>query len=249
MAILSLTVRQNNIIWTGFLFLLGLFKEQKEKRISMPSVLAYFKKSWTFVLGFVLFAVYIYINRGVALGMEAKEFAEISITFNSIYYFFFTNFLFFFPEHINNLGRVAGYIKKNRRKIIVFLIFLVFFLLTFKNDHVWNQTDYLLRNRPLNFFNANISGKLIYFAAISYTSLSLYFFHFREKICFLLYPILFLTVVTFNLVEPRYYMVFYAFFILLKKSPSLILYMSTFLFWILFDLWMMTGTINFAFYP
>ena len=247
--IYSLIVRQNNIIWYAFLFVLGFVRETEGKRISRDQIIAYLKKTPVFVLGFAVFAVYVFLNRGIALGSEARLFAREGISLNNIYFFMFSNFLFFLPEHISNMPRVLKLLSKKRKLLWIIIPLLFFFYLTIRNDHIWNQQGYLLRNRPLIFFTASNINKFIYFLIIAYTSISLIFITFPGKIYYFLYPVLFLTVLPFNLVEPRYYLVFYTFFLMLKRRTSLYIYFLTFLAWIIFDAWMMMGTINLTFYP
>jgi alpha-1,2-glucosyltransferase len=91
MGILSLFIRQNNIVWLAFMCVFIHFEKYNFEfsvKIFQKSIRDY----WIFIIGFILFIIFLIINKGVAIGEKLMHPSFLFRTGN----IFFMMFLFFF---------------------------------------------------------------------------------------------------------------------------------------------------------
>ncbi len=214
--IASILVRQNNIVWLLFLFLFLYFQELGRDKESIKNHL---KKSWLFLLGFIAFAIFLLLNKGIAIGDPTGH--PPGIYFGNIYFLLFLFFLLLLPFNLANLQRIIEKLK-NKRIILFLIIFFIFYLLTFKNTHPYNQEahSFFLRNQILLFFTSSIALKVIFFLPIAYTLLSLSVTKLPSKACYLMYPTTILYLLPSWLIEQRYYLIPFALFLAFKEKKS-----------------------------
>jgi hypothetical protein len=193
-AILSVCIRQTNIIWLFFLLLYVLIDQgyldefflsirRHASRITVTLTGSLAKKSWkewfwtfwVFGLGLILFAVFVKMNGGVAIGDKgAHPFPAFHL--GNVYFLLFCFFCLFLPINIANLNRISEMIAK--RKLLwlgIIIAFFIFYMLTFVNDHYNNQAglSFFLRNKILVFYTKTEWHKAVFFLPILYATLSL----------------------------------------------------------------------------
>jgi alpha-1,2-glucosyltransferase len=225
MGILCLLVRQNNIAWLGLLFvyayldLYGTDLRQAGKSLArLPA----------FYLGFVLFAVFLVWNGGIAIG-DTEMHPAFTLHFGNIYFILFLFSLVFLPLSINNLPRVAHLLRSRLWLLGVILLAYGFYLLTFKNDHIYNQinTEYFLRNIVLVQATSSLAWKSLFFLPVVYGGLSLAVTPLHSPRHYLLYPFTLLYLLPSWLVEPRYTLLPFCLFILYKmEMPEWLEYLT-----------------------
>jgi alpha-1,2-glucosyltransferase len=237
-AILSVCIRQTNIIWLFFLLLYVLIDQgyldefflsirRHASRITVTLTGSLAKKSWkewfwtfwVFGLGLILFAVFVKMNGGVAIGDKgAHPFPAFHL--GNVYFLLFCFFCLFLPINIANLNRISEMIAK--RKLLwlgIIIAFFIFYMLTFVNDHYNNQAglSFFLRNKILVFYTKTEWHKAVFFLPILYATLSLCVMRFEKRFFYLLYPFTLAFIIPSWLIEQRYYLVPFAIFLAVRE--------------------------------
>ena len=216
-AVLSIFVRQNNIFWLGFICAY-IYVSEYGYKISWDIIKDYYKKVWLYVVGVVLFGIFIWMKGSVVMGDVEKH--PIAIYFGNIWFVLFLFFFLFFPYIIVNIPKMICCIKK-RKSIMVLLvgIFLIG-LGTFYNSHIYNNKPGIWFNNLLQMLQASPFLLIIYFIIVCIVVLYLCGVKFRDKGDYLLYPFTVLYLILSWLIEPRYYFIPFAFFIIFKPSSK-----------------------------
>ena len=124
---------------------------------------------------------------------------------------------------MSNIKRswIGRFIKRKPWLLPVIFLFFLFYLFTFQNTHPWNQAQYFIRNKLLVYFTVSIWRKAVFFLPIVYSLLSLSVIKLQKKEFYLLYPFTFIYLLPLWLVEQRYYMVPFVFFLIFRnKLPA-----------------------------
>lgn len=243
MLLISLSIRQSNIIWLPF-FVFLMAVQEKEGRL---------RKGLVFLLSMVAFGVFVYLNGGISLG--EKNMHPVTITqFSSFYFFLFTFFITLLPLHVINIISIfnqftdsstwkesirppsrciksckimfEGYSSiiqmLNRKKVIIAVILLgfIFYLFTFKVSHPYNHIHNFIRNDLLLFFVSDFWLKTVFYLLICLALLSLFSGRLIANRYYAFYFISLISILSSSLIEVRYYFVPLAFFLLLRKSQS-----------------------------
>lgn len=230
-AIMAVLVRQNNIIWLVFLYLL-IYLRENEIFIDLSRILNHLKKNWTYLLGIGLYILFIFINKGVSLGQKAEH----PLTFSNpgnIYFFLFLYFFLYLPENLTYLGKIIRLVDKNKWMILLWIVGLGLFLVTFHPNHPYNLKPFYLRNQILMFFSSDYISKIIFYIFMVFGLLSIAVTKSANKYLYLLYPFIILSLMPSWLIEQRYYIIPMALLMLFKKRKtdwadylSIILYLT-----------------------
>ncbi|MDD4319099.1 MAG: hypothetical protein PHW10_02125 [Candidatus Peribacteraceae bacterium] len=238
--ILSITVRQNNIIWLGFLFALFLWREYGRTLLRpLPSALRRrltpylpaaqpplgrfrLAAGWFwFLLGFVLFAAFVVWNGGIAIGDKgAHPFPNLHL--GNVYFLLFLLFFFFLPLHLFRMKEAAARLRTSRMLMPLLVVAFVVYMFTFVNTHGYNQDLYsvFLRNRILVYFNLSLLLKTAFFLPVGFALLSLAASPRKRTEFLLLLPLTVLYLLPSWLIEQRYYFVPFVFFLLFRAGLS-----------------------------
>lgn len=235
--LLSILIRQNNIMWLLFIFIFVLLRNEfsflekrksfKQKVITLIefiklNYLKLFKKYFLFILTGILFIIFVIINQGVALG-DKEAHPTFSLHTGNIFFMLFLFFIIFLPTIIQHLNYFFKDFKNNYFKFIsIGLLIFIIYILTFINNHPYNIDwgDYFIRNRILIYFTSTLFLKTIFFIPIliSIYSLSKMKFYFNKYLIFLISIIYLLPS---WLIEQRYYIIPFTMYLLfIKKEKS-----------------------------
>ena len=217
-ALLSLLVRTNNIAWFAFLFVFIFVENHGLNWREYPKSL---KQTWFYLVGFVLFAIFLYLNGGIALTYKSMQPLAGLYTGNTIYLLFLFAFLFL-PLNIANISKMIRLFKHWRWVLpIGFMVFVVY-LLTFQSTHPFNQTqlDYFFRNQLLLTVTHDLGLKSAFFIPVAWSLLSIAVTKLRQKNFYWLYPFTVLSLLPIWLIEPRYCFVPFSLFLLFKEESS-----------------------------
>lgn len=216
--LISLLIRQNNVIWLLFYCAIAYvqdygFSLHREKLVS------WVKKVWVILLDVVLFILFSLWHGGFALGDESMHPVSIFHPGN-IYLLLFLFALLFWPSVVGNLS--AGLKAFRPKKMLLLLIpfFVMIPAVTFVNDHPFNSPWWFLHNFFLVFFTADIFRKLLFFTIVTISLYALGLVRLEKKSFYLLYPFTVLFLLPSWLIEARYSIVPFCFFILFKKEQS-----------------------------
>lgn len=246
--IISMIVRQNNIIWYFFLYGL-IYLQENGWRWEKGLFYKHIRKNSIFLLGFLLFFLFLLVNRGMTIGTGTKYYRPVVLNLNNLFFLLFVFFFLFLPGNIAKAGEIIRLIKRNRLIIIGLVLFYLLFLATFYNTHPWNQATYFLRNKILTWAVTDYVTKSLFFLPMAYSLLSLLTTKLYDKNYLLVYPAALLLIIPVWLVEPRYYLTAFAFFMLLNKSLSeKVIYLSV-IYSLLISPYIFYGTVAGWFYP
>ena len=173
LSIMGCMVRQNNIMWLGMFLLLG-YLEAKQNQVSVSTFVAHLKKYWSFVVGILLFVIFVVLNKGIAVGDKSMH-PPFSIQLGNVFFFLFLHFVLFMPLHLSNVKNIVHFISKYKIVLIGVVLFYAVFMFTFHNTHPYNTQwgNYFFRNRLLILFSCTNVHKTIFFLPVCYAALSL----------------------------------------------------------------------------
>lgn len=237
----SLLVRQNNIIWLLFLLaalvlaelpgflrivrqkfiLFALLRRIRERYRTRVTRVRLLSAVAVFIMGIVLFAAFVWWNQGIAIGdKESHPFPSFHP--GNIYFCLFLSFFMFLPLHLSNTKRIITALRTSRILWPLFLVFFLIFMMTFVNDHGYNQglDSVYLRNRILTYFTETPTLKMLFFVPVGYSFLSFWTTRLTWPFSTLLYPATILYLLPSWLVEQRYYFVPMVLFLLFRESKS-----------------------------
>lgn len=235
---LSLLVRQNNIVWLGFFASFIFVENIKLKRINVNVCKTYFKDIILFLFSFIAVLIFVFINKGATVA--DKPLAPLSFHLENLFFLLFLFFFLFLPLNIANFSKIIGLVNNKIQFILLFLIeinILLVYILTFKVSHPSNNIpddNFFMRNIFLSYMTGGIINKIVSFFPIGYSILSLFVTPLIDKKYCLIYPFTFLFLGMLWLVEPRYYLIPFTFFLLFKKSQSFLVEYSTLAIYIFF---------------
>lgn len=238
----SILIRQNNVIWALFLFILII----KENRKEISSIIG---KTWTYIIGFLSFASFVLINRGTTIGEMNKIYQSPSIHVENVFFFLLLFSPLFLPAILANYKLVLSSLKEKKWLATIAVLFLVY-LFAFKSDHPWNNIlfDYFLRNELLRFINQNLITKALFFIPIPISLIYLLKIkdRLKLKLPFLIFTVIFLTLSW--LVDPRYYIIPFSFILLMKTEESKKIEFITVIIYLFTSIFIFIGTINRSFF-
>lgn len=217
---LSLLIRQDNIAWIGLIYLYICF--ESVNNINRESALRFalnaLTKGSTFNLVFIGFIVFVYLNKGIAIG-DADSHKISSFNISNLHVFLICCWFLFFPMHLAQLPKIIALLKK---PVILALIFVGFFIYagTLKNPHPYNELlpEYFIHNGLMHLLTQYPLLKACSYLIAIWALMSLITFElpdWRWRAIILLAPVV---AACHPLVEPRYYIPAFFLIHLLRKN-------------------------------
>jgi len=215
-SIASIAVRQNNIVWHTFIWVYS-FVSLHGFSLSPKIIWNYFRKSFLFPLGILLFAVFVILNEGIAVGDRTGH--QAGFYLGNIYFFLVIAGVLFFPITISRIIEIVR--LKSWRKIgvgiTVGLLISTSFAILLPQLHPYNGDLRFLRNIILNVSYHDY--KWAYMAAIFLGYLSLHTLK-LQKNSFLVYPFTAMYLLPSWLIEQRYAIVSISLLLVMRKEES-----------------------------
>lgn len=217
-ALLSCTVRQTNIIWVFFIFLLS-FIDLKE--YNLDSIKKFILNNSTFILTFILFIIFVKINKGIAVG-DTSMHPPLKIKLGNPIFFLISMFIVLLPWQIANFYKIKSFLLSNKLYIPIFLLLIYLLFEHMRFDHPYNGIGghIFLRNQLLYFAQKTDLNRLLFAIIALYSLLSIIVTPLKKNSFYWLYPVTFLLLASTWLVEQRYYIVSLVFFLLFKKEEN-----------------------------
>ncbi len=217
--ILAVVVRQNQIVWLLFVFLL-LYLIENGYSMDREAIKNHLRRSWIFLIGFAAFALFVLLNHGIAIG-DCKMHPPFTFHLGNVYFSLFLFLIVFLPMHLANFPKVCALIRRNPWLLAVLGLLLSIYLPTFTNTHPYNFVHGFLRNVVLELATLALWTKLLFFIPIAYTILSIAVTPLKKPVFYLVYPFWILTLVPAWLIEERYYLAAFSLFLLFRERQSL----------------------------
>ena len=216
--ILSILVRQNNIIWVAFVGTLIYFENYypqyrwKDVKLWMPKFLFFF-------LALILLIAFAVWNKGFVIGQRASH--PMSLSFGNFFFALFLFFFLFLPYNLSNARKIFQFLKQYKFAGLILIQLFLIYLLFFKVNHPYNRFGRILHNWILWMMDASFLNKALTFLPIAYSVLSLCVTRFHRKSFYLIYPFSILFLMVLPVIEVRYCFISYALFLLFKeKDPE-----------------------------
>ena len=245
-AVLSVFIRQTNVVWIGFFFLLD-YIDRFGLTISMKSIIRHCRDDLLYVLCFFLFMVFVFVNHGVSLaGKDMQPIGVVSL--GNILFLFFLLFFILLPLHIYNFRIIAGMGKKILLVAGIMLGYVVIGMITFSNTHPWNQYPIFIRNVILTGVAGQSTAKFVYFLLGSITLGSLCVTRLNSKHTKLFSIVAFLSLIPYWLVEPRYAFVPLGLFLIWRVQQNLRIERILLIWFIMLSLLSMWGLFQYTLY-
>ena len=231
--ILSIFVRQNNVIWL-FLILLLIYHHNYKFSISFSGLKIFLKHCWLYILGIIGFFIFVILNKGFAVG-DVSHHPAFSFHLGNVFFMLFLFFFLFLPLNIANFNKIIGFIKQRKKILFLIIPFFIIYIFTFVIDHEYNHIEGFLRNFILLFFTSNFYLKVVFFIVVTYSILSLSVTKLYQKSLYLLYPLTFLYLIPSWLIEQRYYLIPFTLFMLFREKKSNLVEYSSIIIYIIFS--------------
>lgn len=228
----SVLVRQNNIIWVAF-FWLYLYLMENSFSFSIKSVMAHIRRTWGYLVAFIFFLLFVWINKGLAMG--DREMHQFGFYMGNIYFFFALIGVLFLPIFIKRIFSFKKIQKIEIIGIIIGAILAILFAYFRPSLHYYNFLTHFLRNNILQsayYQYPYLYGLAIWIGAITLSSLKF------EKTWFLILPFIFIYLVPSFLIDQRYLIVPIMFLLLFRKeldskTESILLFYFFLLCWVI----------------
>lgn len=245
--LLSVLVRQNNIIWLGY-FCAYIFWEKYKLKLTRQNLLIFFKDIWLFILTFLFLVGFILWNKGPA--MAEPEMNPTAFHSENVFFILFLFFFLFLPANIDHLPKIIKLIKQRSYLLLGIVGVFGLYFFTFKLQNWYNNPgfDYFLHNVLANYAVENIKQKIIFFIPVAYSILSLAVTKFQKRAYYLLYPFTVLFLSLLWMVEQRYDLIPFTFFMLFRKQKSALIEHTTIVLFIMVTAWIFWVTLRRTFF-
>jgi alpha-1,2-glucosyltransferase len=186
--ILSMLVRQNNVVWLLFAALLS-YQRDFGSQLSWVELRQFARRHALLLAGLGLFAAFVVINRGVAVGDRGAHPMRLSL--GNLYLLLFLSFVVSLPGQLALAAPALRWCVTDKRVLAAALLLFALGYATFSNDHPYNQvgptleahifteqavlTNHVpyLRNILLNLVDQNPLVRLCFFAVVTCSALVL----------------------------------------------------------------------------
>ncbi|MFO1367740.1 MAG: hypothetical protein U1F46_02020 [Marinagarivorans sp.] len=220
--LLSMLVRQDNVIWALLCFVLALHQfldlNQSDglSDKALVALNAVTKHLWAFPVLFVGFGVFFVLNGGVAIGdSESHKVERIHLT--QVFLCVLVLFVLMLPLHVANLKKIVALIYHQPFWLFIGASAFPLYIATFWTEHGYNNFGGFIHNEVVIWLKASLAHKVYAYLGIVWCFYSLVVTPLAEKRFFWLYPLSALAVVPHSLVEPRYFIVPIVLFLALRK--------------------------------
>ena len=217
-SIAGMLVRQTHVVWMLFAFTLPYVRAHGW-RLSKAAIREHLRRGWLFLPGFAGFAVFVAINRGVAIG-DRHHHPAFELHTGNVLFALFVVFVAFLPLHLANLPRILTLLRERRWWLVLAGAALVLFLFAASFDHPYNAWRHCLHNKVLIRAAGNGACRVLFCLAAVGAVLSLAVTELRAPGLVLLYPLAVLSLAPAWLVEPRYAIPALALFVLFRTRQS-----------------------------
>jgi len=212
--LLSVLVRQNNVVWCGFYILL-LILDFKLKN-NFENNLKIFKKTIVYIIGILFTGVFMLLNHGGVIGDKGSH--PLAIHTANIWFLLFMIPILFLPIFLARLPKIIELLK-NWKIWFLCIGIMILGLGTFINDHIYNQNTVFLKNKFLVWGTSNAMNEIAFFIIVIGGLLFLMTYKWnKEQIVFGICTIPYLLMSW--MVDVRYYTIFFIFFILWRQQED-----------------------------
>lgn len=222
---LGILVRQTNVVWLLFVCAFGLLQAAPapSPRAALAQLLQperWLRHGRVALAGLLGFAAFVAWNGGVAVGDQASHPVQ-GLQLSNVWLMLALGTALLLPVHVADAPRVARQALARPAETLLGLgLALGLYWLTFTNSHPYNATDEYLHNALLAWATSSAGGRLLFFVPVAWMLLSLRAGAVPGTGGVLLGGATLVLVGSTWLVEPRYYVVPFALFLLLRRPAA-----------------------------
>ena len=227
---ISLAFRQNNVFWIALLWLIAIIqafplnfsikKNGFNTSQFFKELAQSFQKTAVFLIPLGAFALFVYLNGGVAMGNKDLHQAS-GIYPTQIFFCLLVIWIVLLPLHIHNLPVIFSIVLKHKLIIVGLIMLASLYLISFDISHPYNfPSDYFIRNWMLYKLKDHPAWRLLAFLPMAWALLSIATTRLKDTAYYWLYPITLISLLPVHLIEQRYYIIPLALFLLFRSPTS-----------------------------
>ncbi len=222
---LGVLVRQTNVVWLLFVCAFGLLQASPAPGLRAALAQLLQPRRWlrhgrVALAGLLGFAAFVAWNGGVAVGDQASHPVQ-GLQLSNVWLMLALGTALLLPVHVADAPRVARQALARPAETLLGLgLALGLYWLTFTNSHPYNATDEYLHNALLAWATSSAGGRLLFFVPVAWMLLSLRAGAVPGWSGALLGGATLVLVGSTWLVEPRYYVVPFALYLLLRRPAA-----------------------------
>jgi alpha-1,2-glucosyltransferase len=175
------------------------------------------QKSWSSVLGLAGFAVFVYLNGGVAVGDRDQH--QVGLHLGNVFFVLFLLAWVALPANLERLWREQRRLLQPAFCVALLALYLSYAYL-FKIEHDYNHHDGFLRNRILLWATSNVLTKTLFFLPIALGFAALWVTPLVRSAYWAWVPVCLLGLLPEALIEQRYAIVPLGLWMVLRRDAS-----------------------------
>jgi alpha-1,2-glucosyltransferase len=231
-AVVALAFRQTNVFWALLLWLMalhqtGYWQHLTEVLRNRPqdwlgqlflATRHALSQTWLLLIPLVVFLIFVVVNQGVAIGDRVSH--QVGGLFPSqIFFMLLVVWFVLLPVHVFRLKAIAGLCRAKPWIILILLAVFAIYMFSFQITHHYNfgLPEFHLRNRVLGWLNDSLAWRAMAFIGMAWALLSIMTIRLTHPAGYWLYPVTILALLPLELIEQRYYIVPFVFWMLLRE--------------------------------
>ena len=216
---LSITLRQNNIIWLLFL-LLYQWWDIVRYDINITKISKFLKQIWGYLSSILFIVIFFVINKGPALA--DKQANPLAFHIENIYFLLLIIPILFLPILLFQIPQILNKLTKHKWILLTIPFIFILYWYFFKADNFFNSDYYIfhLRNKLINAMLINSIHKIIYFLPILFGIALTFYQKLLDHKFYALYIFDLFYLATLWLIEPRYYIIPLVFYLIFRKTVN-----------------------------
>ena len=238
--LMTVATKQIYIVWLPLFMLLPFIRGQT---LNWKLCL---RQNWLNFLTLLLFIIFMIANRGVAIGTQSAH-PDFFLSLGNLYWALFLFFILFLPLILKTMPQIFFSLKKYPGLILAALLFLTVSWFAFHPSHPWNQFPEHLRNLVLMSAKQGI-GKFLFLMAAILALLTLCFQSLLKRKYYIIYPLSIMSLATIWLIESRYALPAFTFFLLFRRTGNKIIEILILCLFMIFSGYLYWGYLNQLFY-
>lgn len=246
-SIFCVLIRQNNIIWIGFIAFYHFFNTYNFP-ITKIKILNFLTDAYGYL--FSLITIFVFLIQNGEPAMADAEANPLAIHIENPIFFLFLFVLLFLPIIIVNFRSIIKFTKKNPWIFLIILILFPIFFYLFKADNWFNNPafNFYIRNKFINTVISSSTNKIIFFlfSSLSLLAIPILKLEKKEFNLFYLFSILYLSLSW--LIECRYHIIPFTLFILFRKPEGKLPEIILIIYFLLMNIWLIWGSANMKFF-
>lgn len=247
---LSILVRQNNIFWEIFLFCYIYIKDYGYN-FSKANILKHLDKTLAFILGPLIFGLFVIINGGVAVGVNSNKYVFFTLLKpGNIYIISFYFLILFLPLLLVHVKDNLKFLARNKLLAVLVLATFPWLIIGFTKLHTFNlpTATFFMHNAVIAYFNQDLAHRLLLLLITLATVGFTFVIKLQNRAQYLLYPFTVLFLWPLWFMEQRYYTIPFVLFLLFRRDEDKKTELATVVYFMILAFYFYQGIFNWKFF-